>query len=291
MFLMRLVVILPTCGRKELLNQLLEYLEQQTRLPDEVVISAPDQTHVSPYQAKRLNITYLYGKRGASTQRNLGLDYALTKSDVITFFDDDFLPGIDYLERLECAFEDNENWAVITGNVVSDGATGPGFSFAEGLQILRETEAPLNEKVLKCYGAYGCNMSMRTACIDKTRFDERLPLYSWQEDVDFTSQLSSCGDIVELNTLLGVHLGIKLGRVSGVRFGYSQLINPIYLIRKGTMPVGRGTKLIGRNILANIARSFWPEPYIDRRGRLFGNLLAFFHLFRGRIEPEYVLKL
>lgn len=291
MFLMRLVVILPTCGRKELLNQLLEYLEQQTRLPDEVVISAPDQTHVSPYQAKRLNITYLYGKRGASTQRNLGLDYALTKSDVITFFDDDFLPEIDYLERLESAFEDNDNWAVITGNVVSDGATGPGFSFAEGLQILREAEAPLEEKVLRCYGAYGCNMSMRTACIGKIRFDERLPLYSWQEDVDFTSQLSSCGDIVELNTLLGVHLGIKLGRVSGVRFGYSQLINPIYLIRKGTMPVGRGTKLIGRNILANIARSFWPEPYIDRRGRLFGNLLAFFHLFRGRIEPEYVLKL
>ena len=36
------------------------------------------------------------------------------------------------------------------------------------------------------------------------------------------------------NVLRGVHLGNKRGRVSGLRFGYSQIANPIYLLQKGT---------------------------------------------------------
>ncbi|HXV31657.1 MAG TPA: glycosyltransferase family 2 protein, partial [Sinorhizobium sp.] len=43
---MRLVVIIATFGRKEQLARLLEQLERQERLPDEVVVSAPDVTHV-----------------------------------------------------------------------------------------------------------------------------------------------------------------------------------------------------------------------------------------------------
>jgi hypothetical protein len=46
-----------------------------------------------------------------------------------------------------------------------------------------------------------------------------------------------------------------------------------------------------RNLAANLARSFWPEAWVDRRGRLRGNLLALCHVLTGRIEPEHVLKL
>jgi hypothetical protein len=46
-----------------------------------------------------------------------------------------------------------------------------------------------------------------------------------------------------------------------------------------------------RNLLANAAKSFWSEPYIDRRGRLRGNMLAAWHLLRGKVEPEYILNL
>jgi hypothetical protein len=48
---------------------------------------------------------------------------------------------------------------------------------------------------------------------------------------------------------------------------------------------------MGRNILANLVRSLWSESYIDRRGRLRGNLIAIAHVLSGRIEPEYILKL
>jgi len=290
---MKLAVIIATIGRKTLVNRILENLEQQSRLPDEVIISAPDDSHVIPYQSERFAVSYLFGRRGLAAQRNIALERACDEFDIITYFDDDFLAGEDYLKGVEQAFAENDDLSVVTGNVVSDGVNGPGFSCEQGLEALRQAERnPPEEKIATpVYGAYGCNMSMRVACIGERRFDERLVLYGWQEDIDFTSQLASCGDIVELNTLLGVHLGIKSGRVSGVRLGYSQQVNPIYLMRKGTMPLGRGLSLMGRNLLANMAKSLWPEPYIDRRGRLLGNLLAFGHLFKGKVEPEYVLNL
>jgi hypothetical protein len=76
-----------------------------------------------------------------------------------------------------------------------------------------------------------------------------------------------------------------------MRFGYSQVANPLYLIRKGTVPARFAMRLMLRNIAANLGRSLWPETYIDRRGRLYGNLLAIFHLLAGRIEPEYILRM
>jgi hypothetical protein len=55
-------------------------------------------------------------------------------------------------------------------------------------------------------------------------------------------------------------------------------VNPVYLINKGYVPATFAVELMARNI---IIRSFWPEPWIDRRERLRGNLLAALHLMMG----------
>jgi GT2 family glycosyltransferase len=290
---MKLVVIIPTIGRKALVNDLLEHLEHQARLPDEVIVSAPDETHVLPYASKRLKVSYAFGRKGLCAQRNQALERALGRFDIVTFFDDDFLPADDYLQKLVTAFADHADWAVINGTVVQDGVRGAGFSFEEGLRALRAAEAspPAQLSVVDHPGAYGCNMSMRAEQIGALRFDERLVLYGWQEDIDFTSQLRRFGRIVALNSLIGVHLGVKGGRLSGVRNGYSQIVNPVYLLQKGTIPTWFAVSLMGRNVAANLAKSVWSEPYVDRRGRLWGNLLAAYHILTGRIEPEYVLHL
>jgi hypothetical protein len=41
----------------------------------------------------------------------------------------------------------------------------------------------------------------------------------------------------------------------------------------------------------NIVHAPRPEPYVDRRGRLRGNLLALADLLRARMAPERVLDL
>lgn len=293
---MRLVVIIPTVGRKALLPEVLALLEEQNRPPDEVIVSAPDESHVSFYQAERFKVSYVFGKKGLCAQRNQALDEALGRSDIITFFDDDFLPAKTYLALLESAFQANPDWVVIRGDAIHDGATGPGYTYQEGLALLQSAErngqcSPMETKVVDHVGAYGCNMSIRSQAIGELRFDERLPLYGWQEDIDFTYQLRARGRVIGMNTLYGVHLATKSGRMSGVRFGYSQVANAVYLVRKGTVPADFAYRLLARNIAANIIRSVRPEPYIDRFGRLKGNLLAAYHILKGRVDPEYILKL
>lgn len=293
---MRLVVIIATLGRKDLLDRVLRFLEGQTRLPDEVIISTPDRSHVNERESSTYKLTWLYGARGLCAQRNRAMVEALPRSDVITFFDDDFLPAADYLAQVGKVFAENPDWAVVRGEVILDGAHNAGVEFDDGVAaITAETSgraiAPPAPRVVTEVGGYGCNMSIRSAFVGERRFDERLPLYGWQEDLDFSGQMRSVGRIMGTNALWGVHLGSKSGRVSGVRFGYSQIINPVYLVRKGTLPAGFAFNLVWRNIAANLAKSLWSEPYIDRRGRLKGNLLAAFHLLRGKIEPEYILKL
>jgi GT2 family glycosyltransferase len=293
---MRVVVVIPTIGRRELLPRLLAHLEDQIRPPDEVIVSAPDESHVGPFESRRFTVSNVFGRRGICAQRNQALEQALPRSDIITFFDDDFLPATNYLERLERAFIENPDCVVIRGDAAYDGATGPGYSFDEGLSLLRQLEEERKDKqldtlVLDQQGAYGCNMSIRSATVGSLRFDERLPLYGWQEDIDFTSQLRARGRVVEMRALYGVHLATKSGRINGIRFGYSQVANAVYLVRKGTVPAGFAYKLMARNIAANAIKSIRPEPYVDRFGRLRGNLLAAYHVLRGRIEPEYILKL
>jgi GT2 family glycosyltransferase len=290
---MKLAVIIPTLGRNEQLARLLAHLERQTRLPDEVIVSAPEATHIEIPKTPSIPVVVVFGQKGSCAQRNRALDHAADRFPIITFFDDDFVPADDYLQRVMRAFEVNDDWSVVMGRVVKDGARGAGLDWYDAKLALYESEAemPPEPHVVDHVGAYGCNMSVRASQIGKLRFDERLVLYGWQEDIDFTSQLRAYGRVVGVSSIRGVHLGLKTGRVSGKRFGYSQIANPIYLINKGTVPLTFALPLMARNLAANLLRSVRPEPYVDRRGRLRGNLLAIAHALRGRIDPGYVLKL
>lgn len=289
---MKLVVAIATLGRPEQVSRLVAYLDGQTRLPDAVIVSAPDASHVGDIDGRRFPVMTVFGTKGLSAQRNTALDRLGTDFDVITFFDDDFVPADDYLQRVEAAFAANDGWAVVMGHVIMDGAHNAGHDWNDALAALAEARAnPAEHTVQDHVGAYGCNMSIRASMISGLRFDERLVLYGWQEDIDFTSQLRAKGRVVGLSSIVGVHLGLKAGRVSGVRFGYSQIVNPVYLIRKGTVPATFALPLMARNLVANVARSLRPEPYIDRRGRLRGNMMAVAHILTGRIEPEYILRL
>jgi glycosyltransferase involved in cell wall biosynthesis len=290
---MKLVVIIPTLGRGNVLGKLLQHLQRQVRRPDLVIVSAPDESHVELADGYPFPVELAFGPKGLPAQRNTALRRIDSRFDVVTFFDDDFIPADDYLQRVERAFTLHPDWSVVSGWVVRDGAGTAGLTWDEGIAAL-ETAAelePNSPDVIDHVGAYGCNMSIRVSHVGRVRFDERLVLYGWQEDIDFTSQLRRRGRVVGVHRIRGVHLGVKSGRTSGLRLGYSQVANPVYLVRKGTVPASFLLPLMARNVIANAVRSLWPEPWVDRRGRLKGNIIAFFHLMTGRIEPEYILRL
>lgn len=289
-----------------MLDRTLAHLGGQSRRPDAVVVSAPDASHVDAAAVTGYPLHHVFGASGCTAQRNRALASGHVRdADIVVFFDDDFVPDDRYLERVEAAFVRHPEWAVLTGLVLADGIKGPGIDYPEACEILARLpdddtgddtggatgDATGRYEHVAPAGAYGCNMAFRAADIAGQRFDERLPLYGWQEDTDFSRRVARGRPIVRSHGLRGVHLGVKRGRVSGVRFGYSQVVNPLYLVRKGTCTWRWAANLITRNVLANAALSFRAEPHVDRAGRLRGNLIAAGHLIRGRVDPEFIMRL
>jgi hypothetical protein len=78
--------------------------------------------------------------------------------------------------------------------------------------------------------------------------------------------------------------------VSGVRFGYSQIANPLYLMRKGTMGIPKGWRLLLRAPIANSLKSAIRSRRADYPGRLYGNFVALSDLLWRRCHPLRVLE-
>jgi glycosyltransferase involved in cell wall biosynthesis len=286
---LRIAVGIATAGRPLVLAATLAELARQTRPPDRLLVchaAASDIAGLPPRAAEFLPAPV----PGLTAQRNRILD-AAADCDLLVFFDDDFLPAPDWLERAEALFLRDPAIAAATGAVIADGVRGPGLTPAEARTLLAADRG--GSGLHPVTNAYGCNMALRLETLRRhaLRFDERLPLYGWFEDVDLTWRLRRHGRVVRDDSLRGVHLGTKHGRTQGRRLGYSQVANPLHLIRTGGCPPGKALAFIARNLAMNLLRTPFPEPWTDRRGRLAGNLLALRDLVRGRLSPGRILDL
>lgn len=286
--MMKIFVLVASVGRAELTRRTVDLLADQTRPPDGVIVVSVVPDDVVGVATARTCPEIVFGPKGSCHQRNLGLDLIESRADIVIFFDDDFIPAPNYLEEVERMFADRPDLVGATARIIADGIHGSGYSFEEGVALISadrsQSDAEKQVEVL-----YGCNMAMRMSALAGIRFDEALPLYAWQEDVDFAYQVGKRGVLIKSHRLAGVHLGTKRGRTSGLRFGYSQIANPVYLLRKKTIPRKLAYNLLRQNVIANLVKSFWSEPYIDRRGRLRGNLIAIKDLILGRIDPQRIL--
>ena len=288
---MKIAVGVATCGRKAILAAMIE----QARKPDHVFLcpARGDDIDMARLRSAPFPVTVVSSPQGSCPQRNAIIDAAVGM-DVVVFFDDDFFPATNYLAETEALFEADEEIVVATGEVIRDGILGPGLTAEEADQELAADSTPFPAPTIEAtHNAYGCNMIFRRKQMlaNGIYFDEDLPLYGWQEDVDLCRRLRPFGKIVKFNRLRGVHLGVKAGRTSGLRLGYSQVANPLYLVKKGSVSLKWALRLMGGNIASNIVGSVKPPPYIDRRGRLQGNLLAVGHLLSGSLDPKYISRM
>ena len=183
----------------------------------------------------------------------------------------------------------------MNGRLVADGINSAGIPLDRAERLIAPWDRrppPATPAILNdLHGLYGCNMAFRASAIGAMRFDERLPLYGWQEDIDFSARLRPMGRLCRSDAFTGIHCGLKSARASGLRLGYSQVANPVYLAHKGTMRRAHSARLIAGNVAVNLLRSLYQEPWIDRRGRVRGNWLALRHAASGTLRPEHVLQL
>lgn len=285
---MRLIVAYATAGRKSLLPRVIEELRKQTRLPDAIYVcpAAEDDYDVAHNPDFPCAIHTVSGPRGLPAQRNAILR-ANHGSDLIVFFDDDFVPSSTFLAETEALFAREADIVMATGHVLADGINGPGIELEQAVSIVSQNTLDHMERLDDVFNAYGCNMVLRSAPAEAYAvfFDENLPLYGWWEDVDFSRRMAPYGRIVRSNRLQGVHMGSKSGRSPGQRLGYSQVANIVYMMQKGTIPTATGLIRISRNVVANALKQFSPEPWVDRRGRFLGNLKAIGDCLKEAADP------
>jgi GT2 family glycosyltransferase len=289
----RLVVGIATRGRPAILAETIAFLAKQERQPDQILVAFADLVDIGDAAERFPHVTFIQTELGLTRQRNAILTLA-RDNDLLLFIDDDFYLDPQYLKITERLFAENPQVVASTGRVLADDVKGPGLTVAQAKSIVAcSTGAQCKQQITPTFLAYGCNMCLRLAPIreHELRFDETLPLYGWYEDWDFSGQLASYGSIVHISNACGVHLSTKIGRLTGVRMGYAQVANPIYLARKGTFPWSHVLKFIVGPCLKNLVRSLAPEAHVDRLGRFCGNLTAFRHLLAGTLSPKQIVDL
>lgn len=283
----KIAVVVPTLGRPDVASATVTYLlKTQTLKPTLLIVSCVSEEDAG--DVSRLHSAeVLTGPPGLPKQRNNALNALPLDIDVVVFFDDDFVAERSWLEVAARAFSAEPELVAFTGRVIADDIKGPGLSFDSAVQLVEAAVKPVPWSRIEPFSPYGCNMAFRVSAIRDLRFDERLVLYGWQEDRDFGGALAKRGGrLIKSADAIGVHMGVKKGRLAGDRLGYSQVVNPFYLLRKGTMTTGEAAGQIFRNVASNVILSFKPEPFIDRRGRLRGNWRGFADVLRGRLDPE-----
>lgn len=292
---LKTAVIIASKGRSETLRSLIPFLNAQSQAPAQLIlaVTAPEDAHFDLGDLLAPNIPgeIIIAPPGLTKQRNAGLDHLAADIDVVVFFDDDFLPSRFALEGIAKTFAQNPEVSGMSGHLLADGIHSQGVEVPDAQAMIdawdtaQDIQQNKGEATLSDYvGLYGCNMAVRRADIADLRFDERLPAYGWLEDLDFGAQLP--GRKVLTNAFAGVHLGTRGGReTNGERLGYSQMVNPYYLYRKGSITGTHAFLRALKNLAANAAKSVRPEPWVDRAARLRGNLIGLRDILSGHSDP------
>ncbi|MDQ7747035.1 glycosyltransferase family 2 protein [Hydrogenophaga pseudoflava] len=300
---MNAYVIVATKGRAAIAKEILGSLRTQSHPVAHILFVGSEPADVAGLDShpaySPATVSVLLSEAGLTKQRNAGLERlaALTRDQdprhwFVVFFDDDFRLATDWVAHCRAAFLDDPQLVGVGGTVLADGITGEPITEAQARDFIEARRPPMKHT---WSGArrdvpdlYGCNMAYRGTVAGTDRFDPALPFYGWLEDVDYSVKASRQGPLRYVPECRGVHMGASSGRTSGVRFGYSQIANPLYLIRKRTLPVQKGGWTLVRNMLSNGMNTLLGNRSRDYTGRLRGNLMALRDLVRGHCHPTRV---
>lgn len=286
---MRIAAVVPTVNRHEALLRAVEGLRTQSMPLEQIVVSAPTWEGIPGSLRDAADLELVVGSRGASRQRNVGVQAVREDVEVIIFLDDDSVPRRDLAEKVAEVFRDPDVVAM-TGRMACDGAAEGREIPAEELTKALEESHALDGIVEQAPSdtLYGCNMAIRREAIRDTPFDEALPLYSWLEDLDVARRLRARGRVVRDSRCVVAHQGSASGgRTQHMRFGYSSVANPLYLRKKGSLGWADVARLIARPTFGNLKGLAGPDRPA-RALRLQGELKALGDLLRGELAPERI---
>lgn len=286
-------VVIASFGRPRVLHEtVLSILDQELK-PEEIMISVPGSEHVDPRTLTLPSVRCIESPKGSCVQRNRGVRALTRPVEVVVFFDDDVELDRRYLAVIADEFGRNPDLMAANGHLIADGGPTQRFTRQQARDMLsdRAIQHPIDHDrwLIDSGRIHGCHFAVRRAVFDHLVFDERMPLYGWLEDVDFGRSCRKFGRVGCIGGARVVHLAERGGRTSGVRFGFSQVMNPAYLRSKGNFSLGECLRNWRLALASNLAGTLMLNRM--KRERLIGNLMALGLLMRGRIEPERISRM
>lgn len=282
-----LSVIIPTYNRREILEQTLEALEEQTMDKDlfEVVVvndGSTDDTleFLERYKNRaKLHFTYLSKENeGQGIARNRGVE--ASDGHVILFLGDDSIPLPDFLEehkRVHDKFS-TENFMClghttwhpslqITPYMLFLESIGMQFKYAD-LERSKIIDPELGVRFASHKYFYTINISLKRNLFEKQKFDERFKKYGWED----------------------IELGYRLEKEEGAILLYHNRAKTYHMHQLDDSELEKRMKQIGKN--ARMARKINPQvktlPSMPKRllFRVLSNPLVL-TCIKGLVRPEH----
>jgi glycosyltransferase involved in cell wall biosynthesis len=278
-------VIIASRGRPLVLKATLESIWKQKVQPDEIIISVVDEFDVSPFITNS-KLKVIYAKLGSCPQRNAGIQMLDNRCALVSFLDDDLELGVDYFEQVKSFFIQNHTVVGVNGNILMEGCSREKAQAM--LQNVSHSYSDMTPMAIK--SLYGCNMHFRREAIGQEIFDERLSLYGWLEDFDFSIRVGQNGNLYCVPQAVLCHLKEPTGRMNNRKFGFAQIMNPFYLSNKNTISF---LDFLRRHLIPCTISNFLKLLTFSKigRDRFSGNIFAFIDIILGRCSPEDVSKL
>jgi GT2 family glycosyltransferase len=289
-----IAVVIASTQRADILSKTLVSVTNQSRRADEIIVSVTSETDF-PEKPFPSYVRRILSRPGASAQRNAGVDALMSRPLFVAFLDDDLVLHSDYLKNMERIFISKPQAMLVMGHLLANGNIS--FDEAQNLAAFPPdcgANAGRYYPVRGTYGGvYGANMCVRFSLLESERFDERLPLYSMMEDVDIGTRARQYGEVGYYFGSMAVHLRAESGRINLRAHGFAEVMNPMYLGCKGTIPKWDAIlKFVLRTPVANaVLACIQHQRRFERWQRLVGNLYALGYILRCRIEPELILEL
>ena len=205
-------LIICTMNRPREIAMILESVVSLEDRPQLLVVVDASSTAESAAAVDRitrtagLDIVYLTTTPGLPHQRNLGIEFVLTRFEVpalIHFLDDDVEPMPGYFRQIEAVFNKESDAVCVGGRDIAREIKPVPLatrligtnSYREG-RILRtawNTHCSSPDKVLRVDWLSGFSQTFRTDKLGEIRFDEGIRFYG--EDVDMHVRCSTVGSL------------------------------------------------------------------------------------------------
>jgi glycosyltransferase involved in cell wall biosynthesis len=278
-------VIIASRGRPLVLKATLESIWKQSIQPDEIIISIVNDVDICP-TIKNTTSQVIYSSPGLCAQRNIGMQFLDKRCALVSFLDDDLELGADYFKEIKSFFAQCNNAVGLNGNILVEGCSR--LEAQDAFQKISSDYKAMKENLIE--SLYGCNMHYRRESIGQELFDERLSLYGWLEDFDFSTRVGQKGGLYWIPRAMLCHLKEPTGRMNNRKFGFAQIMNPFYLYKKNVIRI---SELIRYHLLPCAISNALKIATGSNVGkeRFYGNLRAYRLILSGHCSPEEVAKL